>query len=207
MTEGYCKPNMNSQTKNIVNSPGDSETQEAANGCLQVSSHGSSSNNHKSPANGVPSMAAFSGTNTTADAIVADAIDYVINSTGNLKSCTSSLHSAYYEAEKASIRGTNDQKAATDAAVPVLEDTRSAVNELRVLMEKQGEALGELTQLVQQQHQHQQDLNDGGRRGTSTRNSRKNKDKPPEQYDAAENDNIAQQLDADRNAGQHDDNG
>ncbi|KAL4153928.1 hypothetical protein QTP88_001761 [Uroleucon formosanum] len=265
MTEGYCKPNMNSQTKNIVNSPGDSETQEAANGCLQVSSHGSSSNNHKSPANGVPSMALFSGTNTTADAstsklhtklissskvkelsihmaldnlknmikqqnkiitgiltatdhlrtckkktkspVVADAIDYVINSTGNLKSCTSSLHSAYYEAEKASIRGTNDQKAATDAAVPVLEDTRSAVNELRVLMEKQGEALGELTQLVQHQHQHQQDLNDGGRRGTSTRNSRKNKDKPPEQYDAAENDNIAQQLDADRNAGQHDDNG
>jgi len=61
MTEGHCKPNMSNKIENIVTPPGQQDVQEAANGCLQVSSHGSSSNNHKTTEEGVPSSAASTG--------------------------------------------------------------------------------------------------------------------------------------------------
>ncbi|KAL4134772.1 hypothetical protein QTP88_006487 [Uroleucon formosanum] len=261
MADGNCKPNMNSQTKNIVTSPGESVTQEAANGCQQVSSHGSSSNDHKNPEVGVPSMAPSTGTNATADAsmsklqtklasssknkppsihmalenlkniikqqnkiicgilestshlyickektksqIVAESIERVIDSTENLKSCTNSLHGAFYEAEKAAIRVNNDQKTAAHVTAPVLEETRSAINELRVMIEKQGEAMGELTQQVKQQQQ--QNSYNNYRRDAPTRNAWKNTGKPPEQHGSAESDNIAPQAETVRTDGPLDD--
>ncbi|CAI6376285.1 unnamed protein product [Macrosiphum euphorbiae] len=132
----------------------------------------------------------------------------VVNTRGNqteLPATREKSVQADFDAPNREVGEVAKTTVATDVAVPALEETRSAINELRVLMVKQGEALGELTKQVQQQHR--QNLYDGGRRGAPTRNSQKNEDKPSEQYDAAENDNISLQLEADRTEGPRDDSG
>jgi len=89
----------------------------------------------------------------TKSPVVMDAIDQVIKSSESLKSTTTSVHSAFYEAEKAAIRGSSDQKTITAEIVPALEENRAAINKIRSMIEKQGEALGELAQQLQQQQQ------------------------------------------------------
>jgi len=83
-----------------------------------------------------------------------EAIDNAVKSAENLKSSTTCVHGAFYAAEKAAIRGSSDQMVTPAGVMPALEENRVAINELRTMMEKQGEALAELSQ--QMKHQQQQ---------------------------------------------------
>lgn len=116
--------------------------------------------------------------------VVLEAIERVTGATENLKTSTNSLHSAFYEAEKALLRETSEQKSGTDAVTPALAETRAAITEIRGAMEKQGALLEELSKQVKLQHQQKANEATTLRTSTPTRNewkSLKNPQNPQDQ--------------------------
>jgi len=110
--------------------------------------------------------------------MIQKAIEGVTEATEYLRASTNSLHSAFYETEKALIRETTEKKSGTDVETPALDETRAAITELRGIIESQGALLEGLSKQMEQQHQQQLVEARAPKMDAPTRNTWKNTDKP-----------------------------